>query len=203
MVELKVPVPDDASVLAAAIRESVDDLRPWMEWARVDYGIEEAHSWIERCAAEREQGTAYEFFFTDGEGKFLGACGLNRISTVNRLANLGYWIRSSAAGHGLTANAVRQLAAWAFSSTELHRLEIVVGLENRRSQRVAEKVGAQREAILRSRLWLYEVPHDAVLYGIVRPFAPSAEPGVSADPGRATVRLPATAQPGTAERQGR
>ena len=67
--------------------------------------------------------------------------------------------------------AVRQLADWGFAHTRLHRLEIVVAADNERSQRVAEKAGARREGILRSRLWSYEIPHDAVLYSMVKPFS--------------------------------
>ena len=94
VIQIKVPLPEDAVPLAAAVRESVEDLRPWMEWARADYSVDEARAWIDRSGLEREQGTAYEFLFTDGGGGILGACGLNRISTVDCLANLGYWIRT-------------------------------------------------------------------------------------------------------------
>jgi RimJ/RimL family protein N-acetyltransferase len=79
------------------------------------------------------------------------------------------------AGQGIAPRAVEQLAKWAFSQTDLHRLEIVAALGNTRSQRVAEKAGAIREGILRGRLWLHSTPHDAVLYSITRTpsFAPA------------------------------
>ena len=169
MIDLRPPTPDDALAIVEAVRESADELRPWMQWARPDYGVDEALAWIERSAAERERGGAFEFIFSEDGGPMLGVCGVNRINAPDRLANLGYWIRSAAAGRGLTPLAVRRLAAWAFSGTLLHRLEIVVAVENERSQRVAEKAGAVREGVLRGRLWLYEVPHDAVVYSIVRP----------------------------------
>ena len=73
--------------------------------------------------------------------------------------------------------AVRRLAAWGFASTALARFEIVAAVGNVRSQRVAEKAGAVREGVLRSRLWLFEVPHDAVIYSIVQGSRPSPLPG--------------------------
>jgi ribosomal-protein-serine acetyltransferase len=159
---------EDAREVVEAVRESADELRPWMEWARADYGVDEARAWIERSIVERERGSSHEFLLTGEGGRIVGVCGLNRISDEFRLANLGYWVRTSETGQGLAVQAVRRLAAWAFAGTELHRLEIVVAVENARSQRVAEKAGAAREGILKSRLWLYEVPHDAVLYSLVR-----------------------------------
>ena len=50
-----------------------------------------------------------------------------------------------------------------------HIDEIVIAVGNRRSQRVAEKVGALREGVLRSRLVLPSGPSDAVMYSLVRP----------------------------------
>jgi RimJ/RimL family protein N-acetyltransferase len=93
---------------------------------------------------------------------------LNQIDEAHRTANLGYWVRTSAAGQGVTSQAVRLLAEWAFANTNLERLEIVAAVGNVRSQRVAEKADALREGLLRSRLYLHGQPHDAVVYSIIR-----------------------------------
>jgi len=58
---------------------------------------------------------------------------------------------------------------WAFASTELVRLEILVAISNLPSQRVAEKAGAVREGVLRRRLLLHGVSHDAVMFSLTRP----------------------------------
>jgi ribosomal-protein-serine acetyltransferase len=166
-IALRPPTLGDAAAIVEAVRESADDLRPWMPWARDDYGVDEARAWIERTIADRERGSAFEFLITGSDGRILGACGLNRVNREDRLANLGYWVRTSAAGRGIAPEAARELAAWGFANTELRRFEIVAAVGNVRSQRVAEKAGAVREGVLRSRLWLFEVPHDAVIYSIV------------------------------------
>jgi len=54
-------------------------------------------------------------------------------------------------------------------NTNLNRLEIVAAVANPRSQRVAEKVGAQRDAVLRKRTLAAGIPSDALLYSIIRP----------------------------------
>jgi RimJ/RimL family protein N-acetyltransferase len=49
----------------------------------------------------------------------------------------------------------------------LHRIEIVVAVGNRASQRVAEKVDATYEVVLRHRLRLGETPVDAHMYSLL------------------------------------
>jgi RimJ/RimL family protein N-acetyltransferase len=91
------------------------------------------------------------------------------MSKANRFANLGYWVRTSAMGCGVAPAAVRLVAEYAFRETDLIRLEIVCAVGNLRSQRVAEKIGAVREGVLRSRLLLPTGPSDAVMYNLLRP----------------------------------
>jgi len=84
------------------------------------------------------------------------------------LRSLGYWVRTSAAGRGVAPAAIRRLARFAFTETDLVRMEIVCAIGNTRSRRAAEKAGASREGVLRARLLLHGRPHDAVMYSIVR-----------------------------------
>jgi RimJ/RimL family protein N-acetyltransferase len=158
----------DAPELLAAVHESLGDLRPWMPWATAAYSIADAEAWVRTTVEGQRVGAMYDFAVVDAAGRYVGGCGLNQIQRVNAVANLGYWIRSSAAGCGMAPVAVRLLIAWAFQNTNLNRLEILVGVGNTRSLRVAEKVGAHRDAVLRERLILDGRPSDAVLYSVVR-----------------------------------
>jgi RimJ/RimL family protein N-acetyltransferase len=168
-IEIRFYQESDAPALFEAARESVADVHPWLPWCHPDYALRESEAWIASHAEGRASGTHYEFAITDGEGSLLGGCGLNQIHPLHRFANLGYWVRSSAAGRGVAPAAVRLLADWAFRETDLLRLEIVAAVDNRRSQRVAEKAGAIREGLLRNRLLLHGQPHDVVIYAILRP----------------------------------
>ena len=102
------------------------------------------------------------------DGRFLGGCGLNRVDTMHRYANLGYWLRRTALRQGIATAAVRLLRDYAFARTILDRLEIIVAVQNTASQRVAERVGAVREGKLREALLLHGQRHDAVLYSLLR-----------------------------------
>jgi RimJ/RimL family protein N-acetyltransferase len=160
--------PDDSAGLYAAALESVADVFPWLPWCHPGYSLAEAEEWTRSRPRLFKDGEAYDFVIADASGRFLGACGLNQINRDHRFANLGYWVRSSDTGRGLASAAVGHLAAFAFSQTDVLRLEIICAVGNTRSQRAAEKSGATREGVLRDRLFLHGQSHDAVVYSIVR-----------------------------------
>jgi RimJ/RimL family protein N-acetyltransferase len=56
---------------------------------------------------------AFAFVITDAlDGTLLGGTGLNNLSLEYRLANLGYWVRSSRRGQGIAPAAARLLACF-------------------------------------------------------------------------------------------
>lgn len=160
--------PSDAEALYAAVRESIAEVGFWLEWCHADYTIDESRGWIDHCVAARSEGREYNFAIVDGDGRFLGGCGLNRIERNHRVANLGYWVRTGAAGRGVATAATLLLAEFAFDQTNLNRLQILASTRNRASQRVAERTGARREAVVKDRLFLSGESHDAVQYALLR-----------------------------------
>ena len=158
----------DADNIYAAALESVSEMNKWMPWCHSEYSLQESQSWLYEQSKKWESEDAFEFAIVDEVSAYLGGCGINQINKEYQTASLGYWVRTSAAGQGIATEAVSQLAAWAFANTKLIRLEILCAVGNTRSQRVAEKVGATNEGLLRSRLVLNQEVHDAVVYSIVR-----------------------------------
>ena len=158
----------DAESLNEAAQESTAEVYRWLPWCHPDHSIEDASRWISEQVEARSSGTAYEFVITSEGGRFLGGCGLNHVDDVDRRANLGYWVRTSATGQGVARQATVALARWAFAETNLERLEIVVAQGNVASQRVAESVGATCEGVARRRLLLHGHFHDALVHSIVR-----------------------------------
>jgi ribosomal-protein-serine acetyltransferase len=149
--------------------ESVWEVRPFMPWCHPNLTLDEGRRWIEAQVSAFQSGKAFEFVIMAPDGRFLGGCGLNQIDEENHRANLGYWVRSSATGRGVATTAVRQLVHWAFDHTDLVRLEVVVSTQNTASLRVAEKSGALNEGVLKKRLLLHGMWHDAVMLSFVRP----------------------------------
>jgi RimJ/RimL family protein N-acetyltransferase len=159
---------DDAAAMYAAVRESMADLLPWMPWCHPDYSLHEAKSWLRTQVQAFNERRWFEFAILDEDGRYLGQCGLNQIDEANRRCNLGYWVRSTAAGRGVALRAVLMTRDWAFEHTNLARIEIVIAVDNRRSLRVAEKSGAFREGVLQQRLLLHGSQEDAVMFSLCR-----------------------------------
>jgi RimJ/RimL family protein N-acetyltransferase len=158
----------DIDELLAASRESTREVYPWLEWCKPSYSVQDTEAWIryqqEMWAARSE----YNFIIIDTDTRaILGGIGLNHIQPIDRLANLGYWVRTGQTGKGIATAAVRLVAGFAFKETTLLRLEIVVNVANHASQRVAEKAGAHKEGILRNRIFMHGASHDAVLYSLI------------------------------------
>jgi RimJ/RimL family protein N-acetyltransferase len=83
------------------------------------------------------------------------------------MANLGYWVRTSAAGRGVASAATVLIAHYGLQVVGLKRIEILADVENLASQRVAEKAGAMREGRLRNRLFHHHEVHDGVLFSLI------------------------------------
>jgi len=159
---------DDASGLYEAVRESMAEVSPWLSWCHQDYSIQESRQFISSRAQAADSDEWYSFgVFERGTGKLLGGVGLNFINRVHQIGNLGYWVRTTAAGRGIATQAARLMARFAFEKVGLHRVEIVAAVPNIASQRVAEKTGAVREGILRNRLLIRGVSHDAMLFSLI------------------------------------
>jgi ribosomal-protein-serine acetyltransferase len=92
---------------------------------------------------------------------------LNQFNHYHNYGNLGYWVRTSATGRGVATAAALLAARLGFEDLGLQRIEIVAAVGNLPSQRVAEKVKAKREAVLRNRLWHHDRSQDAVMYSLV------------------------------------
>jgi RimJ/RimL family protein N-acetyltransferase len=162
-ITLRSPTADDAADVAAAVRASLPTLQPWMPWASDDYDDAEALRWIR---GEIEPG-AMPLTIISPEGDLVGSTGLNHIDWSNRRANLGYWLHPNAVGHGWATRAVHLVTDHGFGALGLHRVEILMSVENQRSRRVAERVGAEYEGILRGRLLVDGRFHDAHSFALL------------------------------------
>jgi RimJ/RimL family protein N-acetyltransferase len=65
---------------------------------------------------------------------------------------MGYWIAASERGQGVCSRALRLLSRHALDDLEVQRVDLITDPDNLASQRVAEKVGFQREGVLRAHL---------------------------------------------------
>ena len=158
---------DDVDAIYEAVMESKVELSPWMSWCHADYSRHDAATWVESRPNAWERGEHWSFVIVESSGRLLGTCGIHRIDLLHGLGELGYWVRSSVTRQGIASQATRKLCEWTFAEKGLHRVEIIMSIENVASQRVAEKARAVREGVLRQRLLLNGRRHDAALYAVL------------------------------------
>ena len=168
IITLQPPTIDHIPMLVEAVQESVVEIMPWMGWCTQEYNAEDARSWLSAIPAAWVSGTQYALVVTDAQtGKILGGTGLNHINYQYRLANLGYWVRTSVTGRGIATRAARLVAEFGVKQLGLLRAEIIIAVGNKPSLRVAEKTGARREGVLRNRLLVREKVLDAVMHSLI------------------------------------
>jgi ribosomal-protein-serine acetyltransferase len=160
----------DIPRLFEAATESVAEGSRWLPWLHPGYSMAESLEWVVDSRKRWDQGREYSFAIVNPlNDQFLGGVGLNQISHTHRMANLGYWVRSSCTGRGVATAATGLITQFGFAVLRLQRLEILIEVSNMASLRVAEKAGAQREGILRKRLFIHGSAVDAYVYSLIAP----------------------------------
>ena len=159
---------DDSELLYQAIRESLEDLKPWMSWAHDEYSRQDADSFIRITRARWEEDTLCAFAIIDAlSGDVLGGCSLSHKHPVYHFCNVGYWVRSSRNGQGIAGRAAKLATRFGFENGGIIRAEVVIALENEKSRRAVEKIGAHYEGILLNRMVVGKAIYDAHMYSLL------------------------------------
>jgi RimJ/RimL family protein N-acetyltransferase len=144
--------PKDALPFKEAIDESVEHLRPWMEWARQEpQTLDEKIELLRTFRGSFDLGTdfVYGIFSRDGSA-VVGGSGLHRRDEEGSL-EIGYWLRVSETGKGYMTEAVSALTQAAFAWCGVERVDIRVAPANQASLNVARRLGYVEEGVLRRR----------------------------------------------------
>ena len=94
MTQIRAYEDTDTGELLAAVRESVQDLWPWMPFGGASYSAGDAAAWIRASREALALGTMYDFAVIDDQGRYCGGCGINQINKLHRFANVVHVLRS-------------------------------------------------------------------------------------------------------------
>jgi ribosomal-protein-alanine N-acetyltransferase len=81
-------------------------------------------------------------------GELIGTCGLYKIQTQHRKAELGYWLLPPYWGQGLMRATLETVTTYGFDTLNLHRIEAYVETKNVASGRLLQKLGFRQEGTL-------------------------------------------------------
>ena len=129
------------------------------------YTRRDAEKWVARQVLAPWETTP--MFAIEYEKRVVGWIKLN-VDDERQIASMAYALHKEHWGKGLVPEAATVLMDWGF--TDLSLAKIFAGAEapNTPSQRVMEKVGMKREAVLRSHNVGREGRVDNIVYGILR-----------------------------------
>jgi [ribosomal protein S5]-alanine N-acetyltransferase len=94
----------------------------------------------------------------------VGVIGLQKIDTVSKNAQLGYWIGDKYWNMGIATESINLVIHHAFHVLRLHKVYANVLATNRASIRVLEKNGLKTEGVLKHSIYKDDKFHDVVLY---------------------------------------
>jgi len=148
---IRAPRIRDAAKLNAAVRETIDELRPWMPWAQEMPTIEETRRNLRKARRKYLAGKDFRLnLFLKGTDTFVGGAGIHRVDWRVPKVEIGYWIRTPFSRQGYITEAVNAIADFAVKHFGARRIEIRMDDANERSWRVAERCGFELEGILRN-----------------------------------------------------
>lgn len=127
------------------------------------YTLEDAVSFLELVA----NGSLGHVLGLYDEDMFVGCCSLIPQHDIYRInAEIGYWIGEPYWGKGYATEAVILLVDYAFQELDLLRVYAYIFEYNTASMRVLEKVGFEKEAIIKSSIIKEGKVFDEHLYSI-------------------------------------
>lgn len=131
--------------------------------------LEDAQAFVARSAADTAEGQALRLGVTrTADARLIGQCTLFAISASNRRAEIGYSLAADSWGQGLMAEALRGLIGYGFGALALNRIEADVDPRNTCSLRLLERLGFEREGLLRQRWVVAGEVSDSALFGLLR-----------------------------------
>ncbi|USG64804.1 GNAT family N-acetyltransferase [Brevibacillus ruminantium] len=147
---IRAPLWGDGAAVNEAVRESVEELRPWMPWAEQIPTVQESEAQIRHSRLEFLERKDFRLILIQKEtGQLVGNSGLHRIDWQARKFEIGYWVRSSFGKQGYITEAVDAITNFAIQELQANRIEIRCDARNTQSARVAERLGFTLEGILR------------------------------------------------------
>ncbi|MBT2289697.1 GNAT family N-acetyltransferase [Paenibacillus albidus] len=148
---IRAPLWGDGAAVNQAVTESIEELRPWMPWAKSLPTLEESEVNIRRSRLQFLERTDLRLLLFHKEtGELVGGSGLHRFDWHARTFEIGYWVRTSYSRQGYITEAVEAITQYAIHELAANRVEIRCDARNLQSAAVAERSGFLLEGILRN-----------------------------------------------------
>lgn len=141
----------------------------WMAGYRMPVSLEQAAAWRDRHLEQWRLGEAYHFAVCIvGDDRFIGTVWFKQVNRFDGNAELAIFMDHEHIGTGWGTDAQRTLLAFGFGTLGLERVWLTVNADNARAIRSYEKVGFQREGVMRRSFRIKGRLADTFLMSILR-----------------------------------
>lgn len=154
----------DAPENFEAYLESREALRRFVPWE--NRSAQDVFLFAERAEKQRAAGQELHLAIRElSSGRMLGTIGAHHLDAFTPRGEIGYWIRTSAAGQGYASDAVFAFTAFLAGPAGLSRITAKVAVDNLASQRVLIKTGFTEKGFEPRGELCHGVWNDLKLYG--------------------------------------
>jgi RimJ/RimL family protein N-acetyltransferase len=162
---LRQPIIEDVEAIFERYAQDLE-VTKYLTW-KPHQSIAQTQNYINSCILAWTDNSSFPYVLVRKKDNQL--IGMAHIRLEKYKMNLGYVLARSEWGKGYTPEAVQAIVDWGLKQEDIYRIWAVCDLENYASVRVLEKVGMQREGILKR--WIIhpnvaEEPRDCYCYAI-------------------------------------
>ena len=134
-------------------------------------------------AWKEERAWDYSIRLNDDPRRHVGNISYWTVSKLGKIAEVGYWVRTTQTSRGVCTEAVELLLEEIFHSQGYHKVVLRIAVGNHQSDRVAHKLGFTKEGVLREELLIRGNWVDHSLWSLLdREYRSSRRTGVSRRP---------------------
>lgn len=164
--ELRLLQTEHAGELFALCDANRERLARFLPWIDLTHSPEDTRSFIVSALQQFAAGDGFHAGIWC-EGRLAGCIGLHKIDWLNHCVAIGYWIAEEFSGRGLVTRAAAAITEYCFEQLHLHRVEIRCAVDNTASCRVAQRLGFEREGLLRGAQKVRDRYLDMLIYAKV------------------------------------
>lgn len=162
---VRIPRSDDAPAL---FREACDPrVTRWFSWGPYE-SVSEARDYLERLPGERQRGVQLDLVVEHLQAGPIGISGFSDIARRDRRATIGTWLGHAWWGRGANREVKALMCHLGFELLGLERIGSYTNVAHERSQRALERLGFEREGVLRAYHRHGEQTLDVAVFGLLR-----------------------------------
>ncbi|HBP26844.1 MAG TPA: RimJ/RimL family protein N-acetyltransferase [Alphaproteobacteria bacterium] len=156
------PTFENARIVFELIDGQRQYLAQWLDWVDATISPETAYPFMQRTS-NTDNGN----YYIVQSGHVIGSIGVD-YSEKRKSGEIGYWLSRDANGRGIMTRAVGVMERFCFDALGVNRVEILVDVDNNKSQAVAQRAGYMREGVLRQSMLLRGVPRDMIMFSKIK-----------------------------------